>query len=118
MSNPHDLKFMQVRKSKLEAELESLNIDKTDLSVRINKVNQELTSLNQRIAAMDLTPGVTEHAMLRYIERVLGVDLKEVEDAILTESNLKLIEFSPNCKIKSHGIEFIVKSKKVISVVA
>jgi hypothetical protein len=56
--------------------------------------------------------------MLRYIERVLGVDLKDVEEAILTESNLKLIEFSPNCKIKSHGIEFIVKSKKVISVVA
>ena len=28
---------------------------------------------------------VSEHAMLRYIERVLGIDLKEIERRILTD---------------------------------
>ena len=28
---------------------------------------------------------VSEHAMLRYIERVLGIDLKEIENRILTD---------------------------------
>lgn len=62
---------------------------------------------------------VTEHALLRYVERVLGVDLQEIEDAILTDSVREIIEFSGgDCRIKSGGMILVVKNRCVVSVLA
>ncbi|MBN1468651.1 MAG: hypothetical protein JW924_08000 [Fusobacteriaceae bacterium] len=36
---------------------------------------------------------VTEHALLRYLERVEGINLKEIEEKILTENLKKQINY-------------------------
>ncbi len=60
---------------------------------------------------------VSEHAMLRYIERVMGVDLSVVEEEILNDHNRKAIDFAPSCRIKAGGVELVVKDRVVVTVV-
>ncbi len=116
--NAHDLKQLQVRRTKVEAELKAANQDRESLSKRIHDLKNELNSLDTKIKNFSKSkPMVSEHAMLRYIERVIGIDLEDVKQQILTETNVKAIEFAGNCTIKCNNIELIVKDRCVVSVV-
>lgn len=117
-ANTHELKGLQVRVAKLESEINLLEADKDSLVKTIGAKRSELNRLNQRIQAFNVSePVVTEHALLRYIERVMGVDLKQITDTILSTQNRSAIAFSRNCKIKTNGVELIVKDRKVVSVI-
>jgi len=114
----HELKSLQVRKNKLIPEIISKTNERDLLTKEIVSKKNELAAIEKRIENATLhDPVVTEHALLRYIERVMGIDLAEVTKRILSEQNKKAIKFAGNCKIKSEGIELIVKNKQVISVV-
>lgn len=125
MTTPHDLKAMQVQATKLGREIQKAQSERHDLLERaatlravISDLRTELNALNASIASLTTsTPIVSEHAMLRYIERVYGVSLAEVADAILTPQNRNLIKFAGNCKIKAADMTFIVREGCVVSVV-
>lgn len=117
-SNPHELKGLQVRKAKLEAEIKALEEDRNKVSQDISRKKNELNTVQQKIESYTvIEPVVTEHAMLRYIERVLGIDLAEIQARILTQQNRQAIQFAGSCKIKSEGVELVVKDRRVVSVV-
>lgn len=112
------LKSLQTRAASISAEITANEEASKALSQKLVHLRSQLTATRTEIANLTKTePVVTEHAMLRYIERVMGVDLQSITDAILTEQNRKAIAFAGNCRIKSQGVEFIVKDRKVISVV-
>jgi hypothetical protein len=97
--------------------------DSAGLSARIIKAKSDLNRINQHIATLSARGEnkevrVSDHALLRYIERAMGVDLDEFRAAILTEQNRKAIEFAGDCTIKSNGVEFIVKNRTVVTVIA
>lgn len=119
MKNQQELKSLQVRKTKLEVEIKSLEKDKNIIIEEINNKKNNLNSICQKIKNLAIKePIISEHAMLRYIERVMNINLKDIENRILTEENRKMIKFAGSCKIKSNGVELIVKDSCVISVVA
>lgn len=49
-------------------------------SARLSELRRELERAERRLAE----PRVTDHALLRYLERVRGIDMEEVKQAILT----------------------------------
>jgi septal ring factor EnvC (AmiA/AmiB activator) len=119
MNNAHELKSLQVRADKLEKELHVLKEERERIAKQCVETSQTLNHVRQQIANFSKRePTVTEHAMLRYIERVHGINLAEVSAAILTEQNKTLIDFAGSCRIKSGGVEFVVKDRCVVSVVA
>ncbi len=119
MSNSHDLKALQVRKSKVESEIKALRSEQSSIGAAVGLKLTELNNLNQQIAKFSLKePTVSEHALLRYIERVFGVDMEEIKGLILTEKNRKMIDFAGSCRIKCDGVEFVVKDRVVVSVVS
>lgn len=116
----HELKQLTVRAQKLEAEL--VSIDKELMTIRQNrsKLDSTLQSIHQRISELtDKQPTVSEHALLRYMERVKAFDLSLIENEILSPQNRAIINASPNksCKIKKSGYELVVKNGVVISVI-
>jgi len=114
-----ELKGLQVRKTNLESEIKTLEAERDRYARESAAKKIELNSVIQKINnSTKKEPIVSEHALLRYIERVLGVDVDAVRAAILTEGNRKVIEFSGSCKIKSGGVELVVKDRCVVSVVA
>lgn len=118
MKNRHELKLLQAKKTKLEVEIISLEKDQKQIAKEIDNKKRELNAICQEIESFaNKEPIISEHAMLRYIERVIGIDLGDIEKHILSEQNRKLIDFAGNCRIKSNGVELIVKNRCVVSVV-
>jgi predicted nuclease with TOPRIM domain len=117
MKNQHELKELQVRLTKLQVEIKNLEKDKSYIINEIIDKKNKLNSLRQKIKNLTIKePIISEHAMLRYIERIMNINLDDIANRILTKENLEIIKLTGNCKIKSEGIELIVKDSCVISV--
>jgi len=119
MSNPHELKALQSRLREAQAEADAC-IDRARVA---NNAASEALKRRDKIQAQirDIEEGskepiVTEHALLRYIERFMNVDLESVRRAILTESAVKLIKFTKTGKVTTDGRRLIVKNGTVVTV--
>jgi hypothetical protein len=109
---------MQVRESDLESEIRSMEAAKQKLTQTLGAKKQELNALVQtRKNTSAKESVVSEHALLRYIERVKGVDILAITEEILTPFNRAVIKACPNCRIKSNEVDMIVKEGVVVSVV-
>jgi hypothetical protein len=119
MNTPHDLKALQtrLREAKTEAEtcLERARRANDACSDALKRVKQIEASIRE-LEESAKEPIVSEHALLRYIERFMGVDLESVRRAILTENAVKLIKFAKNGKINTDGRRLIVKNGTVVTV--
>lgn len=112
------LKGLRVRQGALQQEVNDLNIVLRQLSTQIQDKTFTLSQVKKEIE--DLTtrqPVVSEHAMLRYVERVLKIDLKKIEEEILSEENKKIINQISSCKVPFKGnYQLIVRNRTVITI--
>jgi chromosome segregation ATPase len=118
-NNGHELKALQTR-------LAEARTEETAARDKLNRAAKELGDAEDRRASIEarireLTeaakePIVTEHALLRYIERFMGVDLESVRRAILIENAVKLIRFTKTGKINTDGRRLIVKNGTVVTI--
>lgn len=99
------------------AELDQLNASHKKVQSGLKRVNEELTNLNRQIKELTAVPIVTEHAVLRYIERVLGVDLKEIEAYILTDDIRDALNNSASGKFSIGEGAWVLAENRVIRTV-
>ena len=60
---------------------------------------------------------VTEHAILRYLERVNKIDLKEIEKAILTPELIEMTEvLGKNGKFPINNFSIVIRDGSVVTV--
>ena len=88
-----ELKGLQIRREKLKGELNAAKGEQKEANKRIQDLQRKLQELEDKIhhfEARNKTPIVTEHAMLRYFERVLHFNLEEIKTRILTDKLLEL----------------------------
>ena len=82
-----ELKKLNTLQVKLQSEIEAIKIEREILNNKLQSAERNLGKIQEEIKK--LKEGnkiiVSEHAMLRYIERVLGINLKEIERRILTD---------------------------------
>lgn len=58
---------------------------------------------------------VSDHAVLRYLERVRGINIQAIRNEILTPQRVELMALG--CKtIKGNGYELVIKNYTVITV--
>ena len=60
-----------------------------------SKILQVQGKLNELIETYKL-PMVSEHAIIRYLERVKGIDINEIKNEVLTDNVKTMMEFSNN----------------------
>ena len=82
-----ELKKLNTLQVKLQSEIEAIKIEREILNNKLQSAERNLGKIQEEIKK--LKEGnkiiVSEHAMLRYIERVVGINLKEIEKRILTD---------------------------------
>ena len=79
MKESHELKSLQVRKEKITLDINLLMQERTKADKEIYNKKNELKSITEKLNSIsNKEPIVTEHAMLRYIERVLNIDLNKI----------------------------------------
>jgi hypothetical protein len=90
------------------------------LQKEIAQAQKEFDSLNKIITDMkkkeSLNPDISDHAILRYLERVRGFSFDDVRKEILDDSAISSIEAGAS-KIKRNGFEMIIKDKKVVTII-
>lgn len=84
---------------------------------RHRKGRRPAPPLVERVEGTPDHPIVTEHALLRWLERVHGLDLKAVEREILGEGRGGMILLLENGRIPCwEGVRLVVKQRKVVTV--
>lgn len=62
---------------------------------------------------------ITDHAIIRWLERIVGIDIgRQVRDAILEtvgEARLREID-NANLWLPDHGVQFVIRNGRVITV--
>lgn len=119
MTNPHELKALQSRLKEAQAEVDSceeranraMAVWKDSID-RVNKIQASIREIEDSAKE----PIVSEHALLRYIERFMNVDLESVRRAILTENAVKLTRFTKTGKVTTDGRRLVVKNGTVVTV--
>lgn len=118
-ASAHELKALQTRLKEAEVEAEGF-IEKARLANEAAsaalKRRDTIRASIQALEESTKEPIVTEHALLRYIERFMSVDLESVRRAILTDQAVKLIKFTRTGKINTDGRRLIVKNGTVVTV--
>ena len=116
-----ELKKLESMRATLEAEIGAMTLEEKALKQDISSKKQVLNQIKQKINKLstnnsDLT--VSEHAILRYFERVLGIDIDKVAEAILPEEEAKLIENLGNgtYPIKDGAFKILIKDGVVVTV--
>lgn len=120
VATSEQLKALQVRATKAGEELAQIRAEQQEINRRYSEASARLSAINGDIAKLKeaaTEPIVSEHAMLRYVERVLKVDLGAVRAAILTARNVATINFVRSGKVPlGDGITLVVKDRTVVSV--
>jgi hypothetical protein len=96
VASAHELKGLQTRLSKARADSQILKTESDAAQRRYFESLKDIKAFETRIAELTTkqeNPIVTEHALLRFIERVQGVNLESIRQQILDESTIKLIHF-------------------------
>lgn len=120
--NSHELKALQTQLAKAEAEIiplqEAAKIAQTNASKAINRRNELRQKLEDEKAKLTFKdPIVSEHALLRYLERVYHINLDDIRAAILSPSTIKAIRVMGNGKIPlPTGGRAVIKDNIVVSI--
>ena len=86
-------KQLQTQLNKMVADYEALKIEIAAKQQESAQKKQAITKLKQQIADIDNKKEiyVSEHALVRYFERVKGFDIEEVKKEILSESVMQMV---------------------------
>ena len=119
--NAHDLKALKTRLDKAEADFKAASADLQVAQSTKDKAKSLRDKLAEQIKAFEANhkePVVTEHALLRYFERVYKVDLEEIKNEILSDDVKAFINKFQSGKIPAKGCRLIVKDRVVVTIEA
>jgi len=119
IKNSQTLKQLNSRKAKLEVDIEQMRVSEKEIKDKLKKASEQMGKINLEITnATGTEPIVTEHALIRYMERVMEVDLDIVRNKILTEDlSAKIIALGSGKYSIQEKYFAVVKGMSVISIV-
>jgi len=113
-------------KAQLQEQRNKLQVQQKLLNAEIHEKQQEATSLKSRISTLQKEIDkikynntdeviISDHAMLRYIERVLGIDIEELKRKIVPSDKLSAKSImNGSYSFETHKI--VVKNNTVVTV--
>jgi hypothetical protein len=113
-----DLKRLQTKRDKILSEIEEKNVELRKKAKELEKDKSELKKIITKITGISKKEIIiSEHAILRYVERVIGIDLEEIKEKIIPKNSRDTIKKIGDGKypIDSHTI--VIKNGVVVSVV-
>lgn len=115
--DPQKLKKLQTRLSESKAILQDLFDEKHNVEKAIKKEKNNLAGVEKDIDKLkNKNIVISEHAMLRYLEKKYKIDLKGIEDELLDEKTMNLISELGNGKYPSVDSLLIVKNNTVVTI--
>jgi len=118
MKQAQELKRLQTQRDELKGEITILNDQINKMIGSKNSLKSKLESICHKIEKMsDKEIIVSEHAIIRYMERAMGLNMDEITKQILTPQNKAAIKNMGDGKYPiAEGLKAVVKNNTVLSV--
>lgn len=117
----HSLKQLQTRRAQLQAELADQERVLADAQSTVATTRERLKAVEGDIQALEAAsaePIVTEHAMLRYLQHVKGLDLEALQREILSGKTVEHINLLQSGRLPTpSGATLVVKQRTVVTVI-
>lgn len=115
-----ELKKLQSLLTKQKSEVEMIEREKELVEERLDIATKRLNEMKKEFNELKKNKKmiVSEHAILRYLERTLGLDLKMIENEILTDDVVKQYKVLGNGKYPmGNGYKAVIKDNVVLTIV-
>lgn len=113
------IKGLTSQLQKLTGESEALKNELSNKNKEYQSKLQAIKNLKSEIDKLskDTTVKVSEHAIVRYFERVKGYNIAEIEKDILSDEVLNLIsQLGENGKFPNNGFHVVLKNNTVTTI--
>lgn len=107
-------KETELRLKRLQVEIASLKKEIPRMQKELSAFESEQTRLVLSLMTPSDTIGVSDHAILRYLERKFNIDIDSIRDEILTPDRKSAIRAGAT-KIKTEYVDFIVKNNTIVT---
>jgi len=117
--NTQLLKQYNTQLNKLENLIKGLEKERNDINTTINTYRQQIESLKKNISNLSVKEiVVTEHALLRYFERVKGYNLEDIKKEIVDDKTKTLVEFlnGTKGKVPWRDNSLVVKDNTIVTI--
>jgi predicted nucleic acid-binding Zn-ribbon protein len=99
----------------LDVKIANLRDNMRPIQREVSKLESERMELEQRLLAAERQPRVSDHAVIRYLERIHGFDFEKQRDELLTDTVRTAIGMGAN-KVKRDGYTLVIKDNTVVTV--
>lgn len=100
-----------------EKTLANINNEFARLAKNKKQIEERLKEVKQKINALEAGLQITDHAVVRYFERVLGFDINLIRKEILPANAKDQIIELGNCDYPSNNCILIVRNCTIVTVV-
>lgn len=107
-------KELDAKRNIIIKEIESKQQEAANLKKEMGQIKNQIDNLKSKASGNII---VSEHSLLRYIERVLGIDLKEIEYKILSDEDKQIVSALGNCTYPKDGFKLKIKDGTVVTII-
>lgn len=119
LKKSHNLKYLQTKLSDFRAKHEILLKESAENERKLLELKTQIQTLESEIAKLEKSGDLifSEHAFLRYFERVLGINLDEVKEKILPqEERKKILSISKSMTYKKDNYSLKIQNGVVLTI--
>ena len=117
MAKANDLKALQIKQKDLDSQKLILLRKMAEVQEGLNKVHKKYDVISKQIDQLTKDFIVTEHALLRYCERIYNIDLNEMSKKIIESESLKRYDFLGNGEYPLRdGLKMIIRDKIIVTI--
>ena len=120
MIEARKLKSLQSQLNNMIGDYEALQIECKNKQREVAQKKYAIDSLKEQISKMNKKKGVkvSEHAILRYLERVEGLEISNIEKLILNDDVMNMInQLGGNGSYPNKGFKVMLKNYVVTTVI-
>lgn len=108
---------LEKQKQNVKEEMEKLSLVISDCQKKLNKIDKETLQLSSFLIESEPTePRISDHALLRYLERKYNLNIEKIKSEILTENVITAIN-SGACSVQKDGLQFKIANKIITTVI-
>src|SRR5258706_4358828 len=109
---------LKAQRIDLKSKLEHINSKIQELKISAHTLSQEVVRLDSEVARrtrVEPEPRLSDHALLRYIERVYNIDIEPIKPKIMTPTVIPAIKNGASA-ITAEGTRFKIADNTIITV--
>ncbi len=110
------LKELQKTLPEKEAEFNASQSQTAAKQKQLQELRNTILNLQKELTTKNSSIGVSDHAVLRYLERKFNLDIESIRAEILTPTILDAINMGAN-SVKVNGMTFKVSNKTITTVI-